>query len=305
MAAIDFPPDSAASATPPIPEKKQISTDDATIAIPSRHPGVNSELTIAGNQYGSWKKDRKSLRKIRKRRKILAVSFIICIFAAAGITLLVLIGNSDAPATITQTITPTTDNADSTAYYDENTLLPNIATDVKTEDNIVTPEVNRQEPEIIEETDNRVGSVIGTVSQTNENEKETQYLSLVASGKNKMDKGDFTGAYDDFSGANMINPTRETQELMLISSAKKEEQQVADRLALYEEKLSFGRLMIVRKKSTDKYGAIDDKGMEIIPCKYINSEPYSSGMRAFQREDNFLYDIYDQRGELKTGNVVY
>ncbi|MDR2533372.1 MAG: protein kinase [Tannerellaceae bacterium] len=301
MAALDFPPDSAASAIP-LPENRHIPADDATIAIPSRHPGVNSEQTIAGNQYTNWKKDRKSRRQIRKRRKLLAVSFIICIFAAVGITLLFLLGYNDAPAALT----PTIGNADSTAHYDENPLPQNSTeAEVNTENNVVTPEINRQEQDMIKDTESRADNTIETVPEMNEKEKETQYLSLVTSGKSKMDKSDFAGAYDDFSGANMINPTRETQELMLISSAKKEEQQVADRLALYEEKLSFGRLMIVRKKATDKYGAIDDKGMEIIPCKYINSEPYSNGMRAFQREDNFLYDIYNQRGELRTSNVVY
>ncbi|MDR2496943.1 MAG: protein kinase [Tannerellaceae bacterium] len=299
MAALDFPADSAPSGKAE-PNKVGVSGDDATIAITSRYKnlGNDDEQTLAGNQSQNVQKDRKSRRGAKKRKKILVSLAIICIFAAVGITLFFVVGKNSDPTTIAQ---PATNETDSTTYQAGGTSPPDSAGAETTS----LPIPDNSNPNPIREPDNRTVSTIDTVSRSNENAKESEYNALVASGNDKMDKGDFAAAYNDFSEANMINPTRETQELMLISSAKKEEKQTADRLALYEEKLPFGRLKIVRKKTTDKYGAIDDKGVEIIPCKYINSEPYSNGMRAFQREDNFLYDIYSLTGELQNSNVVY
>lgn len=61
--------------------------------------------------------------------------------------------------------------------------------------------------------------------------------------------------------------------------------------------------MIVRKKSTGKYGAIDGNADERIPCKYVNVGIAENG-RAFEREDG-LFDIYNDYGALVNKGSTY
>ena len=71
----------------------------------------------------------------------------------------------------------------------------------------------------------------------------------------------------------------------------------------YEEKMAFGQYKIVRKKANNKYGAIDTKGEERIPCKYISVGIAEQG-RAFERPDN-LFDIYNTDGTLVGEGLSY
>ena len=82
-----------------------------------------------------------------------------------------------------------------------------------------------------------------------------------------------------------------------------EQKQISDRIAQYEEKMAFGRYTIVRKKSNNRYGAIDATGMERIPCKYLSVGIAEQG-RAFERPDN-LFDIYNTEGLLVGEGLSY
>ena len=59
----------------------------------------------------------------------------------------------------------------------------------------------------------------------------------------------------------------------------------------------------VRKKSNNRYGAIDSKAEERIPCKYLSVGIADNG-RAFEREDN-LFDIYNSDGSLISEGLTY
>ena len=82
-----------------------------------------------------------------------------------------------------------------------------------------------------------------------------------------------------------------------------EQSVISNRRSLYEEKMPFGNYMIVRNKSTGKYGAIDSKGIDRIPCVYLSVGKAEKG-RAFEREDN-LFDIYNSSCELVSKGVTY
>ena len=62
--------------------------------------------------------------------------------------------------------------------------------------------------------------------------------------------------------------------------------------------MPFGSYVIVRKKTNNRYGAIDEEGIERIPCKYLSVGRAENG-RAFEREDK-LFDIYASDGTLIT-----
>ena len=75
-----------------------------------------------------------------------------------------------------------------------------------------------------------------------------------------------------------------------------EKEEIQNRKNLYEDQMKFGNFVVVKKKSDERWGAIDDKGYERIPCKYRNTIG-SSNNRLFQRDD-YLYDKYAPSGDL-------
>ncbi len=139
--------------------------------------------------------------------------------------------------------------------------------------------------------------------QPSENEMNEKYNSLIISGKEKMAKADYLGAKKDLSEAKDTKLTEEVVRLVITCDEKAEEKHIADQKALYEEKMAFGRYKIVRKKSNNRYGAIDSKAEERIPCKYLSVGIADNG-RAFEREDN-LFDIYNSDGSLISEGLTY
>ena len=111
-----------------------------------------------------------------------------------------------------------------------------------------------------------------------------------------MQQSDFENARKDFTQAKAIKLTEEVLRLLITCDEQEAVQQLADRKAQYEIKMPFGKVTIVRKKSTRLYGAIDADAHEKIPCRYVNVGISENG-RAFEREDG-LYDIYNKEGIL-------
>lgn len=142
-----------------------------------------------------------------------------------------------------------------------------------------------------------------TVPSPSEEQITSFYNRLLASGKEKMNAKDYSGAKNDFTLAKDQMITEEVMRLLIACDEKIEEQRVADKKAQYEEKMPFGRYTIVRKKSNNRYGAIDNNGNERIPCKYLSVGKADKG-RAFEREDN-LYDIYASDGSVITQGATY
>ena len=167
-------------------------------------------------------------------------------------------------------------------------------------------EAEKQEPQVEEkrpmETEHTIEENV-LPDQPSENEMNEKYNSLIASGKEKMAKADYSGAKKDLSEAKDTKLTEEVVRLIIACDEKTEEKRIADKKALYEEKMAFGRYKIVRMKSNNRYGAIDSKAEERIPCKYLSVGIADNG-RAFEREDN-LFDIYNSDGSLISEGRTY
>ena len=142
-----------------------------------------------------------------------------------------------------------------------------------------------------------------TISPPSKEQVQSFYNRLLASGKEKMNAKDYTGAKNDFTLAKDQMITEEVMRLLIACDEKIEEPHITERKAQYEEKMPFGRYTIVRKKSNNRYGAIDNDGQERIPCKYLSVGKADKG-RAFEREDN-LYDIYASDGSIITKGATY
>lgn len=240
----------------------------------------------------------------KKRRKSLLVVALICIFVAVGASVAILVGKGNA--TIDLPPAPLTERE--TAEVE--TTIEEIPTETEetTEDSSPSPTLAETYPKAppqpaVKPPTDRANPAPETISLPTAKDADAEYEALINSGKVKMKAGNYTGADEDFSKAIFIKATDEAKQLLIANASRIEEKQTADRIASYEEKSIFGKYKIVRNKVTKKYGAIDSKGEERIPCKYVYVG-IAGENRAFQREDN-VFDIYNTDGVLIRSDVTY
>ncbi|MDR0537670.1 MAG: protein kinase [Tannerellaceae bacterium] len=265
---------------------------DTTLAyIPPQTQNANSgepEQPDFQTAIKPWQQRQKD-----KKRNIILISVVLCVMAILGISLFSLMGKKPVDVVRPQ---PAAGTDSSIMKGDGN--APVDGEKKKTERRLLDPPVvNPVRPSAKDgETAMKPDTAAG--------QRDRDYQPLMTSAREKMEAGDFAGAYDDYYKAYRINPTEELYNLLSVSMAKKKEQQIAEKREQYEMKMPFGKLTIVRKKSSGKYGAIDEDGEEKIACKYRTSEAWRDGLRAFVRDDN-LSDIYDSSGNMVNTNVAY
>jgi serine/threonine-protein kinase len=133
---------------------------------------------------------------------------------------------------------------------------------------------------------------------------EKEYANLMSSARTKMKNNNYPDARVDLMAAAKIKTTDEIFSLIRQCEEEEEKAKIKERLAKYYvfNTIDFGNLKIVQDREKKLYGAINEKGEERIPCKYINVDKSSNGLlRAFMRPDR-RYDIYDDQGQcLKPG----
>ena len=137
---------------------------------------------------------------------------------------------------------------------------------------------------------------------------EKNIKDLWSSGKNKMESSDFEGALNDFKKgqevANSYEITISYNDSRLIFECEekiKEQKAKEYRKNTYNVFSDTGYITVVSKKTTNKFGAINNLNEEIIPCKYTTRNRIwdIEGVEylEFMREDG-LVDIYDRKGDL-------
>lgn len=252
----------------------------------------------------------------KKKRKGVLISVVITIFACVGSAVAFLVqGNKvSTKPSVTELISPVGEEKDSVSIPQDTTV-----SEVKIEESMlgeedkktetaiprqpekVTPVVvdePRKQPETKQVPAEKNKITIQPVQPTAE-----EIDALIASGKEKMRKADFTNAKKDFTKAKETKLTEEVVRLLISCDEKEAAKLLADRKAQYEMKKTFGNFTIVRKKSTMLYGAIDSEANERIPCKYRNVGIAENG-RAFERKDG-LFDIYNADGVLVNEGSTY
>jgi serine/threonine-protein kinase len=307
MEALDIPPAEEIKMNDPLRELPYKNNDDTivlssplkqTIEPDDEQTVVNSKTPLSEQASG------------KKKKKKTWVIALICIFALIGSSVAWLIGNNhsadliELPPAVSEEEDPDPGQSTTNELFQTNgTTAEQVNNHQETNRPVSSGEVDIQQPE----TDVRPGENGEEGSEESPTltpeEEENQYGALLASGKQKMSQADFAGAAEDFNKAKEYKLTEEVVRLSIANEEKAEEKRIADKKTLYEEKMTFGNLKIVRKKSTGKYGAIDDKGDEKIPCKYLNVDIAGEG-RAFEREDK-LFDIYNTNGVLVRSDVMY
>ncbi len=290
--------------------------DETTVIYQSEQSTLNEndeDRTVVNSDEIIYQSPRK------KRRKWILVSVVIAIFACVGSAVAFLVQGNKASMkpNVTELVSPVEEKKDSEQLLPETTVLevqeePMLdKEDKKTETTMVRqPEKAipvvvdepRKQPETkrIPAEENKI--TIQPVQPTVE-EIDAEYAALIASGKEKMGKADFTNAKKDFTKAKETKLTEEVVRLLISCDEKEAAKLLADRKAQYEMKKTFGNFTIVRKKSTMLYGAIDSDANERIPCKYRNVGIAENG-RAFERKDG-LFDIYNADGVLINEGSTY
>ncbi|WP_455628148.1 serine/threonine-protein kinase [Parabacteroides chinchillae] len=254
----------------------------------------------------------------KKKKKIFLIPAFFIIFALAGSAVAWYVYRNKP---LVKDLTASTDQQSEEQPVVSNNVLPlEITTedkqeghnDISIQENPVKQEetLNPIVTEPVKEDHNQqlvvqknVEDVPKTVVQPSAAEIDAKYLAMIAAGKAKMDATDYIGAKKEFLKAKDVKLTEDVVRLLIACDTKQEEKELAERKALYQEMMTFGKYKIVRKKPTGKYGAIDSNAIERIPCKYLSVGKSDNG-RAFERIDN-LYDIYNTDGVLVNEGLTY
>lgn len=332
LAALDFPEAEEEEIKKDISSPEYFEEDETTILFTTRLP---QSKTDEGDETVLNNVDQPSIPK-KKKRKVTLISLLIIIFASIASAWVLLVqrnksvppvvevlnaapkGNSDP---VSETVaTDIIEKNNTSAVAEEE---PQNGSDEKIVDNrqtsqekpAVKSEVTTSRTETAkppkESTVKDIEKTVVTPSVPSEEEINAEFETLITSGKSKMAEAqvsngaaDFAKATEEiseaglaFSKAAKLKTTDELIDLIGKCKVKEEEILLAGRKAQYEEIKPFGDLMIVQKKDTKKYGAIDANARERVKCKYLAAYRTQQGYSAFLREDE-LYDIYDTKGGL-------
>ena len=161
-------------------------------------------------------------------------------------------------------------------------------------------------PDPVLETENTTKSAV-TVSQPEQTNipektpvdtKQENYNESFNDALTTFNAHDYEKAAKFIEKAETYMVTADTKKYKKLVKSELEKIEIQKKENLYDTMMNFGNFAVVKKKTTGLFGAIDDKGNEIIKCIYISSEPSMNGNnRLFQRSDN-LYDMYDVSGKL-------
>jgi serine/threonine-protein kinase len=298
IAALDIPPLKEIKTNTYTASNLPTDYDETTLVYSKVHPKAN-----ANDDDETVLKSEKTIPPVikNKRGKGVFVISLICIFVALGVSVAYLIGNNvssnlvDMPP---ETITETDSIAGEPAMTNMNVISQN---PISTEQQPSTNSAVTTHAENVPQTSGEITEELDTTAHPSEEEIAATISALVTSSKAKMNAGNIAGAEDDFNKAAAIKFTPEVERLHI----QLEDKKIEIRRSQYDDKLSFGDYKIVKKKSTGRYGAIDNKGNEWIPCRYLQAEKVDENSYAFQREDK-LFDIYYTNGQpMKTGITNY
>ena len=326
LAELDFPQIEEETVKKNISSPEYFEEDETTILFTTRLPqskDVEDDETVFNNI------DVPAVPK-KKKRKVTLISLLIIIFASIGSAVALFVQRYKPTPPVVEIVNTTPEGKTDPV---EDPVISNVIEESNTpeviEEKIKTESVNdgktnkdQQEaqtkpeikPEVVSQKPTsvkpEVKPAVKNVEQPetrlperSQEEINAEYLSLINSGKEKMATADFSGAKADFTKASEIKMTQELFDLIGDCKLKENESNLAKRKAQYEEKMSFGKYTIVRKKSNGNYGAIDAEAMEHIPCNYKNVGKADNG-RAFERTDG-LFDIYNTEGVLINQGVPY
>ncbi|MDR2469803.1 MAG: protein kinase [Tannerella sp.] len=287
--------------------------EDSTAYISRTQHAVDPEQTEVNRLDTSHARIRKKKRKRRVMIPLAIFAFAFFSYAVAyifGLNDLPGITRNDNDGIAMPDVTPSEKTNPQTltdATEKSETKKGNAAATTPQNPPADTKKTTEQEAKAQRDAEERLTATQQNVPETVEiapsaEEINRQYSALIASGKEKMEQQKYSEARKDFGKASELKATEEASRLFLECREKEEAQKIVERKALYEIKMPLGDYRVVRKISTQLYGAIDSKGEEHIKCIYVNTGASPNG-RAFERRDG-KYDVYNTEGRLVSDGVI-
>ena len=160
---------------------------------------------------------------------------------------------------------------------DESNVKPNPVLETK---NQVQPEVsvNRPQP-------NNIPPETLAIDPKQENYNKSFNDAVAA-----FNKQDFAKAAKLIEETESYMVTNDTKKYKTLIKEEFEKIEIQKKKENYVTMIKFGNFVVVKNKENGLYGAIDDKGNEVIKCIYKSTER-SGDNRLFQRMDD-MYDLY-------------
>jgi serine/threonine-protein kinase len=164
-------------------------------------------------------------------------------------------------------------------------------------DSIIKPELPPDDVQVVtNKPDPPVNPIIDQATQQEE-AKQKNYDKMFNDAVAAYNQQNYDLAFELIIQVESYKETAETKQYKLLIEQEKEKIEIQNRKKKYEYLMKFGNFDVVKRISDNRVGAIDDKGIEKIPCKYSNTMGLGN-YRLFQREDDNLYDKYDSSGGL-------
>lgn len=307
LASLDLPPVEEEAPRNELSESGMQNEEDNTILYTSgKQLQADDEQTVVNAEPAEAEPLPGRKKRSRKKRKGVLISAVVVAFACIGSAVIFMVEGNKPPMADTGDQVEMPLETQQPVVTEPIVAEPIVVEELpqpKQEDTptSTTPANNKKQVD-----KSPIAEAIPAPPKPTEAEVEAQYAAFVASGKAKMEHADYANARKDLTKAKETKLTEEVMLLLISCDSKEDEKQLSERKALYEEKKTFDKnksLMIVRKKSTGKYGAIDGNADERIPCKYVNVGIAENG-RAFEREDG-LFDIYNDYGALVNKGSTY
>jgi serine/threonine-protein kinase len=144
-------------------------------------------------------------------------------------------------------------------------------------------------------------------NQTDKPEKEEDpekenYNKMLKTAKIAFEQTNYTEAIHYFKQAAIYKETPEIKQYIGLCEHELKKNEIQKKKDNYDIKMKFGNFAVVKKKSDDRWGAINEEnGEEVIPCKYL-AVLRSGENRLFQRDDD-LYDKYSPAAQLLEAGI--
>jgi len=251
---------------------------DLTSASLPEYPGIASPMSEEPYDFDA--EDMTQIRSVPadtdNRQKIFGWIFFIAPFLVSGVLAFIIFGNfgKKLPDVPPADPIPVVNHPDSAKEQ--------------------TPQININNPDSQSNPTNDQ-----TSKQEEEAIQEKKYQKILKEAITAYNERDFQRSLELIKKAEVYMKTPQTEQYKKLNEqeiANNENIEIQNLKNLYVEQMKFGNFVVVKKKSDERWGAIDDKGKERIPCKYRNTMKSGSN-RLFQRDDN-LYDKYNSKGDL-------
>jgi serine/threonine-protein kinase len=300
---------------------KSKNSDDDETRFGGRQREDTSEVTAAAAAAAQEAETRRRATT-RRRRKVTLVAALLALCALMAYGVYYFLDNRSADETVKQTASTAVTGIDSNLKWhkvtqaepiikDEVVSAPDNQQVKRTGDNLSANGGSAAQRQAAASSATTAAANTTAATQPDDSssivaaDNEQKYNELITNARRKMSVKQYAEAITDLEQASTYRTTIDIFNLMQECKDAIDKSAAEERLSRYDmmnRSIRLGEYIVVRNRSTMLFGAIDEKGNEVVPCKYKTFSPYSDG-KAFLRSDS-LYDAYNSRAMLTEAGMT-